>query len=383
MTAEISDEKNTGGKTAGATELTPAASYAIALTAAMARTGRLPIAQLGVRYKGKQRIEITRSMLADVVKNFRKRDTGEVPIDYEHAIELAAGSGDAVPAAGWIKGIDDGPDPEGILWGTVQWTPRAAGMIAAGEYKYVSPVIDPTVRDNKTGEAQGWTLSSAALTNTPVLQGMPALVLSERGWDLDEQASRGDAGKKEKAVKVSKVILTDRVAGTVRAVLDDGTEAQIQLEGLEAPPKVLRLSDVKRDPTSKAYDFGSLDVSGEGVLVAGEVFRAQQTQMLLSEAIKAGKILPSQRDAYEKMALGDLQSLVESMKPQIDMGTRGTAASEGDAAVGAGAQVAELVRAKITASKGKTPAAEALRLVLSENVALAREYAAEMNRRGQ
>jgi hypothetical protein len=54
-------------------------------------------------------------------------------------------------------------------------------MISSGEYKYISPVIDPSVRDNKTGEAQGWTLTSAALTNQPVLQGMPALVLSESG----------------------------------------------------------------------------------------------------------------------------------------------------------------------------------------------------------
>ena len=147
---------------------------------------RLPIAQLGVRYKGKQKIEITRDMLSQVVANFRKRDTGEVPIDYDHAIEVSAGSGGPTPAAGWIRSIDDAPDREGTLWGDVEWTPRAAQMIAAKEYKYISPVIDPTVRDNKTGEAQGWTLTSAALTNQPVLQGMPALVLSEAGRNYSE-----------------------------------------------------------------------------------------------------------------------------------------------------------------------------------------------------
>ena len=45
------------------------ASY---LILAAGKTGRMPIAQLGVRYKGKQKIEITRAMLADVVANFRK-----------------------------------------------------------------------------------------------------------------------------------------------------------------------------------------------------------------------------------------------------------------------------------------------------------------------
>jgi hypothetical protein len=158
-----------------------AGAICAAATELKAAVSRLPIAQLGVRYKGKQKIEITRPMLAEVVANFRKRDTGEVPIDYDHSIEMAAGSGDPVPAAGWIKSLDDRPDGQGILWGTVQWTPKAARMIAAGEYKYVSPVIDPTVRDNKTGNPQGWTLTSAALTNQPVLQGMPPLVLSARG----------------------------------------------------------------------------------------------------------------------------------------------------------------------------------------------------------
>ena len=142
---------------------------------------RLPIAMIGVRYKGKQKIEITRPMLEQVAANFRKRDTGEVPIDYDHAIEVAAGSGPPVPAAGWIKSIDDTPDAKGILWGSVEWTPKAAKMIAAKEYKYISPVLDPGVRDNKTGQPQGWTLTSAALTNQPVLQGMPALVLSAAG----------------------------------------------------------------------------------------------------------------------------------------------------------------------------------------------------------
>ena len=162
------------------------ATYLISLAGNGGTAGRIPLAQLGIRYRGKQKIEITRPMLAEVVANFRKRDTGEVPVDYDHAIEMAAGSGAPVPAAGWIKSIDNAPDGQGILWGSVEWTPKAAAMIRAKEYRYCSPVLDANVRGNKTGDPQGWTLTSAALTNTPILQGMPALVLSERGWDWGE-----------------------------------------------------------------------------------------------------------------------------------------------------------------------------------------------------
>jgi phage I-like protein len=362
------------------------ASYVIVLAEGKAR---MPIAQLGVRYKGKQKIEITRPMLAEVVANFRKRDTGEVPIDYDHAIEFAAGDGQPVPAAGWLKSIEDGPDGAGILWGSVQWTARAAGMIKAGEYKYISPVIDPTVRDNKTGDVQGWTLTSAALTNSPILQGMPALVLSEGGWQEDRPGGLSHEEKK-KTVKVTKLVLMDRAAASVRATLDDGTEVTVNLEGLEAPPKVLRLSDVKRNATSQEYDFAGLEC-GDGVLIAGEVFRAQQAQMALSEAVKAGKILPAQRAMYEKMALGDLvgfRALVETMKPQVDLGTRGTGATEGgDPALGVQSQVHlqidPLVRAKIAASAGKLDYGEAWKLVLRERPELEKAYMATVGKDGR
>lgn len=161
-----------------------------AVTALAGAAKRLPIAMMGVRYKGSQKIEITRAMLDQVVANFRKRITGEVPIDYDHSMEFSAGSGGPVPAAGWIKSIDGAPDAGGILWGSVEWTADAARMIAAKQYKYISPVIDPNGRDGSTGKPQGWTLTSAALTNTPVL-GMPALVLSEiapgRGYERSEE----------------------------------------------------------------------------------------------------------------------------------------------------------------------------------------------------
>ena len=355
------------------------AAYVIALSM-LGAEGRLPIAQLGIRYKGKQKIEITRPMLSQVVANFGKLDTGEVPVDYDHAIEIAAGGGQPVPAAGWIKSIDEAPDKDGILWGSVQWTPKAEGMIRAREYKYISPVIDPNIKDNKTGEAQGWTLTSAALTNQPVLKGMPALVLSERGWN-----NRGDDAVETQTMKVKKLIMADRVAGTVRAILDDDSEVTVQLEGLEKPVQVLRLSDVKRDAKSQEYDFASLNTDGE-VLVAGEVFRAQQAQMALSAAVEEGKILPSQRAVYERMALSDLTSfrdLVATMKPQVDLGTKGTGATRGAATDEADveARVVTAIGQKIAASEGKLDYGSAMRLVLGENPELAAAYKLTMGGR--
>jgi phage I-like protein len=51
-----------------------------------------------------------------------------------------------VPAAGWIKDLqvrDDG------IWGQVEWTGRAAAMLAAKEYRFISPSIrfDAAIRE--------------------------------------------------------------------------------------------------------------------------------------------------------------------------------------------------------------------------------------------
>ncbi len=150
----------------------------LALSESAALT-RIPLAMLGRWFKGATKFAITRADVATLVANFRKRESGEVVIDYDHSTEYAAGSGAPSPAAGWLKSIEDGPDDRGVLWGLAQFTEKARAMLAAKEYKYISPVINWAARDRRTGEIQGATLTSVALTNIPVLDAMPALALSE------------------------------------------------------------------------------------------------------------------------------------------------------------------------------------------------------------
>ncbi len=73
-----------------------------------------------------------------------------------------------------------------MVWGEAQFTSRARDMIAAGEYRYGSPALDWGARDKGTGDPQGLTLTSFALTNTPVLDRMPAIRLSDAYRKEDE-----------------------------------------------------------------------------------------------------------------------------------------------------------------------------------------------------
>ncbi len=144
---------------------------------------KIPLLQLGRWVKGTVKFAITLADVKRLIDNFRKRQTGEVVIDFEHASELPdRAMGGPIPAAGWLKAVEDEPDSRGILWGLAEFTSRAREMIAAKEYKYLSPAIDWSARDKSSGEQQGPTLTSVALVNRPFLEALPAIQLSEAGW---------------------------------------------------------------------------------------------------------------------------------------------------------------------------------------------------------
>lgn len=96
--------------------------------------------------------------------------TRQMPIDYDHAIDLAAPNGGNAPAAGWIKGLQSRQDG---IWGLVDWTPRAADQLASREYRYLSPVFhhapDGTIHR----------LLRASLTNNPNIDQLTALASME------------------------------------------------------------------------------------------------------------------------------------------------------------------------------------------------------------
>jgi phage I-like protein len=84
-----------------------------------------------------------------------------LPIDYDHATDLAAPEGRPAPAAGWIRELAVRGD---ALWGRVEWTARASASIVAREYRYVSPVFQFDPKDGSVTR-----LLRAGLTNNPNL----------------------------------------------------------------------------------------------------------------------------------------------------------------------------------------------------------------------
>lgn len=143
---------------------------------------------------------ITSEHIDKMVEN-RSKSVNDPPVDYHH-LSLSAVLPDQAVAAGWIKAVEKREDNS--LWGTVEWTPKAAQHIRDGEFKYISPVILWDGKD-ETGKSMGATLMSAALTIYPFLQGMAPVALDQL---LAEKIVLADLSIDQRRARIAEALQT-------------------------------------------------------------------------------------------------------------------------------------------------------------------------------
>jgi hypothetical protein len=95
----------------------------------------------------------------------------KLPLDENHAIDLAAPKGEASPARGWIVDLQQRPDG---IWGRVEWTAAGRQLMADRAYRGISPAIQHMQDGTITAVLR------ASLTNTPNFAGLVTLH-SEQG----------------------------------------------------------------------------------------------------------------------------------------------------------------------------------------------------------
>ncbi|TDQ40970.1 phage protease [Tepidicella xavieri] len=183
----------------------------------------------------------------------------DLPIDYEHQSLEAEAKAGPVPAAGWIKELEV---RDGALWARVQWTPRAAELIAAREYRFLSPVFR-----HKQGRVVA--LAGAGLVHYPNL-------------DLNPVANRqGDA--------MSDPIDLAPIAEAL------GAPADADAAQLVAHAASLRRRADSPDPAEWVPMSQHKAVADELARLQAEVAR-QKAEAAVSEAMRAGKLAPALKD---------------------------------------------------------------------------------------
>lgn len=116
-------------------------------------------------------ITITKTMLKDYVRNFKKDVYGQgddIPVNLSHEREGEA--------AGWVRNLFiDGES----LMAEIEWTILGFEKIKKNLFKFISAELAPLLPNHETGKEAKNVFIGAALTNIPALKGQRAIALSE------------------------------------------------------------------------------------------------------------------------------------------------------------------------------------------------------------
>lgn len=249
-------------------------------------------------------------------KQFKSRKL-DLVIDYEHQTlhDVQA------PAGGWIKDLYKGED---AIVAKVEWTPKAAEYLKNKEYRYLSPVVMVRQRDQKA-----ITIHSVALTNTPAIDGMFALVNS---LDIDDISEGGNEIMDLKEIAKTLGLPETATEEEVRQALEHAAKAveKMKEKGEQKPEgdgavqqvansTILSMFGLKADAKTEdvaaavmALKAEKMDVEAE-VLALKERMQKRDVEELVQKALKDGKIAAVQKEWATEYALKDLEGFKNFM----------------------------------------------------------------------
>ncbi len=250
-----------------------------------------------------------------------------LPIDYDHATDFGAPEGRPAPAAGWICELEV---RGGAVWGRVEWTARAASSIVAREYRYVSPVFQFDPKDGCVTR-----LLRAGLTNNPNLH-LTAIAASrtaaaaskDERMEFPTQELRELLNLEDGATVAEVVARVRELRASRDAAASQSTAAAAHAHD---PAHYVAIAEFERALTE---------------LNALKAERARERAAhTVEEAIRAGKIVPAQREWAIAYCAADARGFAAfvAKQPSIvgeNLGLAGEPPADGRA--GGGLNAAEL-----------------------------------------
>lgn len=250
-------------------------------------------------------------------KQFKDRKL-DLVIDYEHQTL----SDVQAPAGGWIKELYKGED---AIIAKVEWTAKAAEYLKNKEYRYLSPVVLVRKRDQKATA-----IHSVALTNTPAIDGMFALVNSLDIEDISEGGNIMDLKELAKALGLPETATEEEI----KKAVEDAAKAAEKLKEMEekksedktgeggkpqevaevvANSTILSMLGLKEGAKTEdvaasimALKAGAPDTQAE-LLALKQRMAERDADEEVQKALKAGKITAAQTGWAKSYALKDME----------------------------------------------------------------------------
>lgn len=249
-------------------------------------------------------------------KQFKDRKL-DLVIDYEHQTL----SDVQAPAGGWIKELYKGED---AIIAKVEWTAKAAEYLKNKEYRYLSPVVLVRKRDQKATA-----IHSVALTNTPAIDGMFALVNSLDIEDISKGGNIMDLKELAKALGLPETATEEEI----KKAVEDAAKAAEKLKKMEekkpedkpgeggkpqevtevvANSTILSMLGLKEGAKTEdvaasimALKTGTPDTQAE-LLALKQRMQERDADEEVQKALKAGKITAAQTGWAKSYALKDM-----------------------------------------------------------------------------
>ena len=273
--------------------------------------------------------------IAGIIRQFKARRL-DLVIDYEHQTL----SDVQAPAAGWIKDLYPGED---ALMARVEWTKKGREDIANKEYRYLSPVVLV-----KKADQHAAVFHSAALTNTPAITGMFAIINSDALSIEEEEEPRMELSALIELLGLEEGTAEEDVLKRIKELTQQAAEeGQGGQEGKEGPAKegtqlvanktvldLLGLPEDARteDVTARIMAFKAGDsVLQRRVAELEKQAASQKAEELVGLAMKDGKLSPAQKEWAVAYALSDpkgFAKFVEKAPVVVPMGKTAFAADE-------------------------------------------------------
>lgn len=199
-----------------------------------------------------------------IIAHFRKHAV-DIPIDVNHATAVAAKDGKDAPAVGWISDLSV---EAGALVGKVDWLDAGKALLAAKQYRFVSPDFFHTPEG-----VTRW-IRFVALVTAPALGNQPALA-SAQPQDRQEPSM--------KDIAAALGLMADANETACLVALKDGFV-----------PKNVHAETVSQ-----------LSIATTKLATIEAQARKEKVDTLIDGALKAKKILPAEKDHYVSLCATD------------------------------------------------------------------------------